>query len=314
MIHVALCLTDTPGTYYKHALVTALSILDNTTSRICLHLVHDETFSQEAIRSFEAVFQQYGQEFRLYHANTIPQETINNIPASLGKGTLYKTMLPKLVSVDKILYLDCDIVCLVDVSKIFCFDISDHYLGAVKMEPWQGKKWIRNLKLTCGFCINAGVLLMNLDKIRKDIPDYEERLFSIGRNSPVKVGDQGATNLLFDKIPGAYFFLPGFCNLRTEQSDHSTWPLKNYYGNVVHFAGKKPWQVLTQPGLLYWKYYARLFPGEDVFERMEKLAPYEYACLLSFILRDDARRRKVQRGYEIEKNGFWGTLRKRLKR
>ena len=313
MIHVAICLTDPTGIYFKHALVAALSVLDNTQSPVCLHLVHDETFSDEALKLFQSVFAQHGQELRLYQAGDIPQETINNVPSFLGKGTLYKTMLPRLLPVEKALYLDCDVVCLADVKDVFSFDIAPNYLGAVKMDSQQGEKWVKNLGLACGFCINAGVLLMNLDKIRKDIPDYENRIFAIGRNALVKVGDQGATNLLFDGVPSAYFFLPEFCNLRTEQGDHSTWPLPEYRGNVIHFAGKKPWQTLTQPGFFYWKYYSRLFPDEDVFEKMEKLAPYEYAHLLSFILSNDKRRRKVRRSYEMQKKGFWQTLLKKLK-
>lgn len=130
----------------------------------------------------------------------------------------------------------------------------------------------------------------------------------------VRACDQGALNLIFNPMPGAYLFLPEDCNFRTELGDHATWPLARYRGKVLHFAGKKPWQVLTQPALFYWKYYSRLFPSEDVFEQMEKLEPYEQAYLFSFILGNDGRRRRLRREYEIATQGLWNTIKKRLLR
>ena len=55
MNHVALCFTDITGAYYKHALVTALSILDNTKKPLCLHLIHDDTLSGDATARFTDV-------------------------------------------------------------------------------------------------------------------------------------------------------------------------------------------------------------------------------------------------------------------
>ena len=51
-VHVALCFSDASGSYYKHALVTAASVLANTNSPVTLHLVHDETLGAEAKNGF----------------------------------------------------------------------------------------------------------------------------------------------------------------------------------------------------------------------------------------------------------------------
>ena len=314
MNHVALCFTDTTGTYYKHALVAALSILDNTQKPLCLHLIHDDTLSGDAAARFTDVCGQYGQKICFYHAQDIPDATVGNVISKLSKGALYRTMLPKLLDVDTVLYFDCDTVCLAEIDDIFELDVTQHYLGAVVMDAEQGRSWASKLRLTCGFCINTGVLLMNLRKIRNDMPDYTEKLFSVVERFPGKIGDQGAVNILFDKTPGAYLFFPEFCNFRTEHEDHSVLPLREYYGKVIHFAGKKPWQVFTLPSLFYWKYYARLFPEEDVFAMMEKLDPYEYAYLFSFILQDDRRRRKVRRWHDFVVKGLWKTLQQKVRR
>ena len=312
MTHVAICLTDKTGTYYKHALVTAASVLDNAKSAVCLHLVHDETLSPAAEKAFQDLCARHGQTLQRHHAREISKETEQNVPSFLGKGTVYKTMLPALLREDKVLYLDCDIVCLCDVAEVFRIDVSGRFLGAVKMGREQGLKWSKKLGLASNFCINAGVLLMNLEKIRREIPDYTERLLDVVRTKNIPVGDQGATNTFFDGRPDAYHFLPEFCNFRTEQEDHTTLPLGDYRGKIVHFAGKKPWEVFSAPAVFYWKYYAALFPEEDAFARMEALEPYEYAPLFSFMLRHERVRRWVNRLYEVSEKGFWGMLKGRI--
>ena len=313
MAHVAICLSDTSGTYYKKAIVTALSVLDNASGPVCLHLVHDETLSDEARKAFTDLVKRYGQELRYYHAGQIPERTERNVPVVLSRGTLFKIMLPELVPEKKLLYFDCDIVCLGDVAAIFSHDIAGYCLGAVKMGEKQGLMHSKRLGMRAKTCVNAGVLLMNLEKIRRDIPDYSQQLFSIGSTAKIAMGDQGATNIFFDSRPDAFVYLPEECNFRIEHDDRAVLPMPEYRGKVIHFAGKKPWNVLTTPGLYYWKYYAKAFPGEDVFAMIEKLEPYEYAPLFSFMLRHERIRRRVRRLKEIQESGLTATLMRRLK-
>lgn len=314
MIHVALCFTDPKGTYYKHALVTALSVLDNCRSPLCLHVVHDETLGEEQKALFADLCERHGQSIRFCHAGQIPEETVSNVPSFLGKGALFKTMLPSLIDEDKVLYLDCDIVCLADVATIFAFDLGEAFLGVAKMDREQGRNWARKLGLTCGFCINTGVLLMNLKKIRQEIPDFTTRVFEAARKARVKVGDQGAIALFFDTRPEAYTFLPEYCNLRTEQKDNALWPMADYQGQVIHFAGKKPWQTLSTPGLHYWKYYSRLFPDTDVFALLESLAPLEHNALYRHAAKNRRVLRWIARSAELSAKGLPAMLLGRLKR
>lgn len=312
MIHAALCLSDSTGQYYKKAVVTALSILENASGPVCLHLVHDETLTPAARDAFARLEQTYSQEIRYYHAGQIPTTTEKNVPAFLGRGTLFKIMLPNLVPVPKLLYLDCDIVCTCDIRPIFERDITGFCLGAVKMGEKQGRIHSKRLGMRAQTCVNAGVLLMNLEKIRADIPDYAQQLFAIGSTAKIPLGDQGATNIFFDGRPDAFVYLPEDCNFRIEHYDRAVLPMAAYQGKVIHFAGKKPWNVLTTPGLYYWKYYAKAFPHEDVFTLMEKLESYEYAPLFAFMLRHEPIRRWVNRMKEIADKGLLSAILRRI--
>ncbi|MDR2160846.1 MAG: hypothetical protein LBO77_01735 [Desulfovibrio sp.] len=312
MTHIAICFTDSSGTYHKHALVTVASVFDNTKSQICLHIIHDETLREQEKNLFSALCLRHNNRIIFHPVKEISQDITKNVPAFLGKGTLYKILIPDLIQENKILYLDCDIVCLCDVAAIYRMDISGNYIGAVKLNKKQGLAWSKRYGLSSAFCINAGVLLMNLEKIRREIPDYAERLFSIVRDKGIPMGDQGATNIFFDGRADAFALLPEFCNFLLETEDHSVLPLAAYQGKMLHFAGKKPWRVFTPPALYYWKYYASLFPDENVPERMQNLEPYEYAHLFSFLLRHEKLRRWVNRLREAEQDGLASLIRARL--
>lgn len=311
-VHVALCFSDASGSYYKHALVTAASVLANTNSPVTLHLVHDETLGAEAKNAFEALCAARGQRLRLHAAGDIPAETERNVLSKLGRGALFRTMLPKLLEEEKILYLDCDVVCNLDVAELWGMDLTGHYLGALPLTGEQARLHRGRLGLRGNICINSGVMLMNLLKIRRNIPDYAERLFAIVREHKRPIGDQGAANIFFDGTDDAFLFLPECYNFRTGQKDNATLPMGEYSGKIIHFVGRKPWVELSTPGLWYWKYYAELFPEDDAFARMASLEAYEHEYLLSFLLRRDSLRRCVNRLYEINKNGFWGMLKGRI--
>ena len=61
-IHVALAVHDPSGTYSQHAGVTMTSIFENTSSPVTIHLLHDDTLTQENREKFIKTAQKYSQE------------------------------------------------------------------------------------------------------------------------------------------------------------------------------------------------------------------------------------------------------------
>ncbi len=83
---------------------------------------------------------------------------------------------------DKILYLDCDIVCYKDIKEIFDIDIEEYDIGVVR--DYIGRKVI-NKKY-----INSGVLLINLKKVRED--GSFEKARNIAKKRVMAMPDQTA--------------------------------------------------------------------------------------------------------------------------
>lgn len=119
----------------------------------------------------------------------LPESVIknrNDVIKHVSTTALIKFAIPDIFqNLDKILYIDGDIVIKNDVSKIFNDNISEYYIGAVaddvefeSYELWD--KCFRNMHNTSlyfkihdkcikehGFYFNSGVILFNLKKLRK---------------------------------------------------------------------------------------------------------------------------------------------------
>lgn len=90
-----------------------------------------------------------------------------------SKSTYFRLFIPKMYpQLTKALYLDSDIVLLDDVAKLYDVDIDDYYVGAipdeaVAMVP-EFREYVENrigVKKYSEY-FNAGILLMNLEKLR----------------------------------------------------------------------------------------------------------------------------------------------------
>ena len=168
-------------------------------------------------------------------------------------ATYYRLFIASLFpQYDKIIYLDCDLVVLGDISELYNTEIGENIIAAV---PDQNIKTVDAFKRYIEIAIsadpdkyiNAGVLLMNLDAFRKN--EIEKKLvrlmtaFSFDLVDP----DQAYINYL---CKNKIYFLPnGWNKIPTE------FPCEGKK-NIVHYAlYKKPWQyddILD--GEHFWKY------------------------------------------------------------
>lgn len=168
----------------------------------------------------------------------------------LSLATYYRLFMPELMKdYHKILYIDGDTVVLEDPAVLYDCDISDCYAGAVK-----DYNIIRDMSISfrhhvqgllqmedTGAYFNAGVLLLNLDRIRRDfsLDFFMEQAELKG----AKHHDQDVLNSLFY---GHVKFLPPRYN--------SMWQDESLYASVeggseavnhpaiVHYPGSgKPW-------------------------------------------------------------------------
>jgi lipopolysaccharide biosynthesis glycosyltransferase len=154
----------------------------------------------------------------------------------ITQAAYYRILIPELINIDidKILYLDCDIVVLGDLIELFEINIDNYFAGVIE-EKVVGIKENLGLKDETPY-FNSGVILINLKKWREF--NISNKTISFIRENPgkIKFWDQDALNVI---LAGKCLVLPKKFNLLTSEIENIS-NIKNPV--IVHFSSNvKPW-------------------------------------------------------------------------
>ncbi len=172
--------------------------------------------------------------------------------------TYYRLFIASLFpQYDKILYLDCDIVVLGDISELYNTALGENILGAAPEQYVQNTAEFRKYaEIALGVdpdgYVNAGVLVMNLEAFRKN--QIEKKFVKL------------ITQYDFDLLDPDQAYLNYLCRNKIHMLPNG-WnkepmPLVCHgKKNIVHYAlYKKPWQYDDVIDGVYFWYYARKSP------------------------------------------------------
>ena len=183
-----------------------------------------------------------------------------------------KFLLPKLFpDIDKLLYIDGDILIQSDLIDLFNTDISNVYAGVIKDFhgiTFKGNVWERlNVtKETILSFFNSGVMLLNLAMMRQD--NITEKLIDYRINGINYYMDQDALNIVFGRKVKYLNF--NYNMILTNWRNKSSEELSNFYkipfekdkydylrkAEIVHFASQdKPWDYYDTFFSDVWYYY-----------------------------------------------------------
>ena len=188
-----------------------------------VHILHDNTLTQDNRDKFTYLAGRYGQRVKFHNVEELCAdkiaEMLNLIPAAknswLTIGALYRLFIQQILpDLDKVIYLDSDIIVNLDIAELWRVDIADKPFAAVaqadaEMTHFQRFAEDRSFRgvdaLDADNYFNSGVLLMNLEYFRKS----EELILSgvkwYGQHPQLEYMDQDILNYLFSK---SYLRLP----------------------------------------------------------------------------------------------------------
>lgn len=175
------------------------------------------------------------------------------IESHFGLACYYRLFIQSLFpEYDKILYLDCDITVLGDVSELYNIDLEDNYIAGV-IENWilHSEVFSHYTKEAVGIeskdYINSGIMVMDLAKLREN--KIEEQFVDLINtyNFNVIDPDQSYINYL---CRGKIKYLPFEWNRTPLEIIECENP------KIVHYAlGTKPWHVPDMfLGYHFWEY------------------------------------------------------------
>ena len=202
----------------------------------------------------------------------------------VSKAALFKFMLPHLFpQLDRILYLDTDMIVRADLAPIYHTDLQHYWLAAIKDCGNLAHEHSKRLHTQEYF--NSGFMLFNLAACRQ--ANTSELLFEAKRKDTLqKFMDQDAFNTVFDKH---VLFLPMQYNcMAYNLARYPDADLAKYYGLtkeqflqhrtdpvILHLTNKiKPWTDALKPGAEdFWKYTEKMDVIRYMTLRMNTLLP-----------------------------------------
>ena len=201
----------------------------------------------------------------------------------ISTGTYLRLMLHRLLpDVDKILYIDVDVLICGSLLPVWQTDLTGNVLAGVKGAVNLSDKWEWNsdrpywklLEGQKGRYINAGVTLLNLAEIRKRGLEAEWNELA---KEKLYYQDQDILNIT---CRDAILYLPPKYNRLAymEEEDYNRFVEEKIFSEaecaeasrepvIIHYAGDKPWKRYdTNLGNIWWDYVNTRTDLKDLFD------------------------------------------------
>ena len=195
---VASCNTQ----FVPHLAALWVSILDNCEDReytFDFYIVDDsiEDDCKETLRETLENFENFGSLTFL----TIDKAIFKNVVTSdrIPATAYFRIEIPELFrdkNIEKVLYMDCDMIALTDITKLWETDLQDHILAAVEDAGFHQRLEKMGIKTKSNRYFNSGLMLINVKKWLEE--NVTERVFQFIEENPEKLRfhDQDALNAI----------------------------------------------------------------------------------------------------------------------
>lgn len=199
--------------------------------------------------------------------------------------TYYRLIIPQVIMEDKCLYMDTDTVICEDLKQLYEIDVKDYYVGGVSAIAYHtyDTTYSSSIGLQSNDdYINAGVLLMNLDSMRKH--NVSDRMMKmIPECYPSQ--DQDIINIAcyqhIKTLPYRYNVMTKYYNIDIScyKKCYDSLEIEDAWNrpNIIHYAdSKKPWSSLECPLAYRWWSICRGSIVEEYFYHVLRDAVFNY--------------------------------------
>lgn len=158
-------------TWYKYLLINIYAILcNNNVEKIYLFIEDDYIDELEILKKkFKTEFICKNLDNNIFNKYVTENCPNTNENTRFSRCTLSRLFFPKEIEEEKILYIDVDALVISDISELWNINLDNMYVaGTIDTNTMKkGGLYLKYIDSNDPY-INAGVLLMNLDLIRKD--------------------------------------------------------------------------------------------------------------------------------------------------
>lgn len=272
MIHIA-CNID--RNYVKYCGVTLTSIFENNPELgFTVHIV-ESGLTEADHRILSDLAAHYGHSVRFYapDENLLRGFSIRRFSKRITMATYYRCILSALLptDIDRVIYLDCDIIITGDLRPFYTLPIDDVAVAAVEdVGCGEAARYDVLCYPMADSYFNAGVLLVNLRYWREH--NVPQACADYYRQYPERIlfNDQDLLNcVLHDAkrlVDQKWNVQDGFYRRPRTMSEEwrAKWADVLRHPVILHYTNRKPWSYDSQHPLRHlWAEYLALTPWRD---------------------------------------------------
>ena len=221
--------------YQQHFGVAITSVLlNNLSSHFDVHIITN--FMEEKLKQkLDTLSKNYKCSFHLYIINNLDKISQLKVSDHVSNATYYRLIMAEILPkhIDKILYLDSDVVVISPLEELYNIDLENYFIAA---SGFSG-----TLVKSKGF--NSGVMVVNLEKWRNEQISTKVIDFATQNRNKLPYHDQSALNRV---IKQNYLIIDRKWNFQVDlsprkiQKPDDNIALKN--ARIIHYIGSsKPW-------------------------------------------------------------------------
>ena len=185
---------------YARCMATSIAsfCINNKNKNFCFYIVASD-LSDKTKTKLKILAKDYNINIIIYEIN---KDFFRNMPIihEISLATYFRILLPDLVlDIDRLYYIDADIICLKDADSLFNINLEDNIIAAVADSEKMNNKRNKALNLKQHIYFNAGVLIIDIKKWNDNkISDRILTIINKYRNI-IKYEDQDALNIVLSK-------------------------------------------------------------------------------------------------------------------
>ena len=238
-----------------------------------IHILTDNSIKKDSMNKINSIFKRFGKnyvEFKYFNLEgNFKGASTKHFPFSSYYRIALPTILPE---VDKIIYIDTDVINFEDLSEMYSIKFKDNMFFCGTLDSISLLNELRKFQIQTDKYINAGILLINLKALRKNGIEKKIRDFIPNRDLPT--ADQTAINAICHNniqilsYKYAIFALDSveqLININNQQNIMYRFNeslLKKAFNEPIlfhYYTRRKPWKKFNHSfNRVYWWYYAKI--------------------------------------------------------
>ena len=182
---------------YLHLVSTCVVSLSETNpdEKLHIHLLSNGIDVVD-LGSLKTVVERYRGKLSVYPIENLRKRLTVDVPSTISVTSYARLFVGSILpeNIDRVLYIDCDIMFSGNIRKLFDIDLADNLVGGV-LDPLISRTYKKEIKIPMDEpYINAGVLIISLNQWRSENMEQKFVDYLIANKGKVHHHDQGIIN------------------------------------------------------------------------------------------------------------------------